>query len=240
MLQRQHESIISTFRRPQGSDNERLNSADQMALQQFHTFWPPSCWGPLLFRSRLGSSVAIHLYNLGLDSHLSASYRSAVLVFMSNYNKDDYTTTFNYLTNYHRGLRKAMDTNSISTTEVVYARYVVAVYSLIGGDSMQMAISSCRQLCCAIKSFTMSSMISDEWIETLWQRVLSSLYHIHRDTILFSHHATPFTETFEFDTPAGSSTETETASSLSFVSRTASNGRPFARRVVAAAGSNPP
>jgi hypothetical protein len=197
MPQPKHESIISTFRRPQVSDNEHLNPADQMALQQFHTLWPPSCWGSLLFRSRLGSSVAIPLYNVGLDSHVSASYRSAVLVFMSNYNKDDYSTTFDYLTKYHHGLQKAMNDNSISTTEVVYATYVVAVYSLIGGDSMQIAINNCRHLCRAIKAYTMSSMISDEWIETLWQHVLSSLYHVRRNTILFSHHSTPFTETFE-------------------------------------------
>jgi hypothetical protein len=191
----QRESLLSTFQKPQTPDNERLSSLDEMYLQQFHALWPQSCWGPLLFPSRLGSQMGVQLHNVALGSLSLTSYRSAVLVFMSYYNRNEFRKTFGYLAKYHTEAQNAINVASIF--EVTIATYVVAVYSLIGGDSMQMALSNCQQFCCSVVAFAMSRMCTDEWIETLWQDVLSSLYHVHRDSILFNQPSKPLAESFE-------------------------------------------
>lgn len=150
---------------------------------EFQSLWPPSHYGPKLFPSRLGTNVGIQLYNA---QHLSMQstnlYRVAILVIMS-YIKGNLSDTTNYIAKYLVEAQKSIDNASI--LEVVFASYVVAVYSLLGGSSVKLAIKSCYNFCKSIIGLTKSRMITDCWIELLWQEVLSSLYYVHRDFDLF-------------------------------------------------------
>jgi hypothetical protein len=93
--------------------------------------------------------------------------------------------TFEYLQKFYQQAQKCIDNGSV--LELVYASYVVAVYSLVGGVSVRMAIDNCRQFCLAFVALKSWMVDEDEfmWLETLWQKVLSSLYYVHRDSIVF-------------------------------------------------------
>jgi len=162
-----------------------------MQVREFHSFWPELRCSPRQYISRLGSHVGIPLYDVG-RTHSSDLYRFAVLVFMSNLkNVGDDRDTFLYLSKFYQQAQKCIDNGSV--LEVVYASYLVAVYSLVGGPSVEMAIDSCHQFCrsfVALKSW----MVEDDevlWLETLWQKVLSSLYYVHRDSVLLNEIGEP-------------------------------------------------
>ena len=59
------------------------------------------------------------------------------------------------------------------------------MYSVIGGESIQMAMELCHHFCrCVAQLKNQNGM--DEWIETLGREVLISLYFVHRHTVLGS------------------------------------------------------
>ena len=154
-----------------------------MQIMEFESLWSPSHYGPKLFPSRLGTNVGIQLYNAQhLPIQSTNLYRIAILVIMS-YIKGNFSDTTNYVAKYLVEAQKSIDTASI--LEVVFASYVVAVYSLLGGSSVKLAIKSCQNFCKSIIALTKSRMITDCWIELLWQEVLSSLYYVYRDFTLF-------------------------------------------------------
>ena len=100
--------------------------------------------------------------------------------------------TFRYLERFYHEAQKCIDNGSI--VELVYGSYVVAVYSLIGGVSIRMAIDNCHQFCRSLVALE-SWMVDDDermWLETLWQKLLSSLYYICRDNIMFDGVNEPF------------------------------------------------
>ena len=156
-----------------------------MHIRDFYAIWPPSRYSPLQFSSQLGSQLGVPLYNVGI-SHSSNLYRFAILVLMSYLNDRSNSDTFEYLGQFYQQAQKCID--SCSVLEVVYASYVVAVYSLIGGVSIEMAIDNCHQFCRSFVALRPWMIDDDEllWLETLWQKVLSSLYYVHRDSILFN------------------------------------------------------
>jgi hypothetical protein len=156
-----------------------------MLVMEFESLWPPFHYRPKSFPSRLGTNAGIQLYNV---QHLSVDspnlYRFAILVIMS-YIKNNVSGTSNYLSKYLVEAQKSIDNDSL--LQVVFASYVVAVYSLMGGDSMKFALRSCHNFCKSIVGLTKSRMITDDWIELLWQDVLTSLYYVYRDSALFRH-----------------------------------------------------
>ena len=100
--------------------------------------------------------------------------------------------TFQYLNKFYQQAQKCINSGSI--LEVVYASYVVAVYSLIGGVSIEMAIDNCHQFCLSFVALRSWMVDNDEllWLESLWQKLLWSLYYVHRDSILFHGMGEPF------------------------------------------------
>ena len=176
--------LPSLFRKPQPPEEERLTSSEWMEIREFHSLWPPLRYGPKLLESRFGSNVGIQLYNVPhLDSQSSNVYRTAILVIMSYLRGSSDTPS--YHAKYRLAAQKYIDSDSIG--EVVFASYVVAVYSLIGGDSVKFALKSCNEFCKSVVVLSKSRMICESWIELLWQDVLSSLYCVHRDAVLFQY-----------------------------------------------------
>lgn len=188
------QSLLSIFR-IRTADEDHLPPNHRMNIEHFYSFWPDSRSTPRLFRSRLGSRVAIELYNTGLPNSVLV-YRFAIFVLMSFLKNDPADETHRYLALYYQEAQKCINASSI--TEVVFASYLVAVYSLIGAATLQMAFDNCRRFCHAVAYLKlMSTAKGDEfiWIETLWQDLLSSLYHLHRAVVLLKlpedpHHLT--------------------------------------------------
>jgi len=131
--------------------------------------------------------VGIEFYNVTeLNSYSSNLYRSAGLVLMSylKNNPSETPTTSGYLVKYHVEAQKCIDNASL--VELVYASYVVTIYSIIGGESVEMAIRYCLQFCKSVVALTRKEKRTDEWIELLWRDVIASLYYVHRDTVLYN------------------------------------------------------
>jgi len=157
-----------------------------MDIRHFFSIWPPE--------ERLGGSPRrsfngafavpdVAIYDTGL-AQASPLHRLAILVFMSylKQEKSD-VATFEYLSKFYRQALNFY--NSSTTLEAIYAWYVVAVYSVIGGDSIGMAIAHCHQYCRVYVA--LSSGIHDEeelqYLDIIWQDMIQSLYFQHRDAI---------------------------------------------------------
>jgi len=97
----------------------------------------------------------------------------------------DSNDTAHYLAKYHQEAQRCIDNASI--TEVTFASYIVAVYSLVGGWSINFVLQSCHNFCKSIVGLTKFRMLNDSWLELLWQHVLSSLYYVLRDSSLFGN-----------------------------------------------------
>jgi len=158
-----------------------------MDIMHFFSFWPEAT------RNRRGPirqyggyqfvPLAIVLYDTGLVQS-SQLHRLAVLAFMSYFKtKKSNVQTFEYLSRFYQQLLKG--SSARSTLEVVYAWYVVAIYTIMDGESIDVAIDHCHQFCRAFVSLRLSSWDDDElmYLETLWREMLDSLYYQHRDGI---------------------------------------------------------
>ena len=151
-------------------------------LLQFFKFWDPRQCGPVQFPCGLNQRLAIPLCNVGLIQS-SRIYRAAVLVFMSSLQNNN--SQERYLAKFYEQAHNCI--NERSLLELVSASYIVAVYSLIGGLSITAVITHCQQFCHSFVALN-SSMVTERenlWIETLWQKILSSLYYLHRDNLVF-------------------------------------------------------
>jgi hypothetical protein len=171
---------LSIFSLSEGDD---LAPFDRMTLKRFHELYRDWVCAPRQFERGVGSRVPVPVYNVGL-LHSSSSFRYAVLVFMAYVNNGRDFDRFGYLAKSYEGVRAAIASNSI--LEVVYASYMMAVYSLIAEGSMETILVNCHQFCRSLKLLpTFPTIVGNEellWIETLWQGVLTSLYYGHRDT----------------------------------------------------------
>jgi hypothetical protein len=194
------ESLVSIFQMPQPPDDERLTSPDWMYVGHYEALCSEFRSGPLLFPSKLGSNVGIQLHNARFP-RTSSVYRCAALVLMSYLNDNTGSVkNFGYLAKYYREAQKCFQGGSI--LEVVFASYIVAVYSLIGGDKVQLAIHCCIQFCYATVAVTKRRMARDDqllWFERWLQDILSSLYYVHRDSVLFNRTDSPraLTDSYE-------------------------------------------
>lgn len=168
----------------QPPENQRLTSLDGMYIESFEALFRS---GPTAFRSQLASRPRwVPVYNV-CQSHSSILLRSAVMVLMSYLkNKQCDHETMQYLEQFYGEARISIGTDSV--LEIVYASYIMAVYSLVAGDSLKMAFVNCLQFCRSLAVLLgKSSTVGPEelsWIEMLWQEVMSSLYYIHRDSLL--------------------------------------------------------
>ena len=104
---------------------------------------------------------------------------------MSYLKNNESRDTAIYFAKYHHEAQRCIDNASI--LEVAFASYVVAVYSLIGGWSIKFVLQSCHDFCKSIVGLTKWRMVSDSWVELLWQDVLMSIYYVHRDYSLFQN-----------------------------------------------------
>ena len=173
-------------------DIERLSDRERRFLRGFHDLKFPSPFKPLLsLTSRLGSPGAVELYQVfDLNGYSSSLYRSAIFVLMSYYLKsntpsdaEDMEETTCYLDRYRLELRNQLLNNG-SLVEVVYASYVVAIFSIVGGASIETAITYCQHFCKCFVNLTRQQKATDDWIELLWRDALSGLYYVHRNMII--------------------------------------------------------
>ena len=179
-------SRISAF-----PDLALLNDSERGFLTKFHSFRYPSLYRPLLsLTSRLGSHGAIELYQVtDFNCCSSISFRSAVFVLMSYLKNNDPSDTSEpsdtslYIAKYRREAQTCIDNGSL--LELVYASYVLTIYGIVGGESVQMAMKCCDHFCKCVVALTRKQKGTDDWIEMLWRDVLSALYYVHRDLIVF-------------------------------------------------------
>jgi len=161
-----------------------------MQVLQFQSFWQLSRYIPHRLTSRLSSYVGIGLYSVkdpDLNPSTSTLYRTAALVLMSyikNNDTSETSETANYLVKYRREAQQCIENAFL--VELVYSSYVVSIYSIIGGESVQMAIRYCHQFCKSFVALTRKQNTVDDWIELLWRDILVSLYYVHRDTVLIN------------------------------------------------------
>jgi hypothetical protein len=171
-------------RAPPPPDNERLKSFEWMYVHEFQSLhtWP---YYPRCFRSRLGSNIGVELYQVSdINCHSSKLYRSAVMVLMSYLNYNDASDTETYRLKYEREAQDCINHGNL--VDVVFASYLVAVYSILGEDTVQMALKRCQQFCKSVVHLSRIQKSTDPWIELLWRDTLVALYNVHRDTILFN------------------------------------------------------
>jgi len=93
--------------------------------------------------------------------------------------------TIRYLDLFFREAHNSLATRSFK--DLVYASYIMAVYNLIAGESLEPAFVNCLQFSRAIAAWAKSGMaVGNElsYVEMLWQQVISSLYFIHREILL--------------------------------------------------------
>ena len=165
-----------------------------MYVVEFQSLQHPALYSPRMLQSHNRSHGLVQLYHItDLDPRFPL-YGAAVLVFMSHFKSDSPAKTSTYLAKYHREAQKCIDNASL--LELVYASYVVAIYSLIQGESIQMAFKYCHQFCQSVVRLARQSKGLDDWIELVWRGVFIALYHVHRDTIFFHYPRTvaPLTE----------------------------------------------
>ena len=141
----QQDSLRAVFRMPQSPDNLIMTQFDMTYLQQFYTMWPHSRTIPRLFRSQVRSKLGIPLYNVGIHYDTSISYRYAILTFMSFLKNEQYQRDVCYLPRYYQAAQKCIDDGS--TAELVFASYLLAISSLMGGEPIENVIVKCTQFC---------------------------------------------------------------------------------------------
>ena len=169
---------------PTSPDDERFTISEWMYLEDFLALPHPGPYAPLLLKSRFGLHVGVELHNITeINPHVSRVYRSAVLGLMSSIKNDDISVTSKYLAKYRHEAQNCI--NNASLEEVVYASYVVAICSIIGGQSVEVAINVCREFCKCFVKLTMKQKRTDDWIELLWHDLLASLYYVRRQLALF-------------------------------------------------------
>ena len=180
----QQTSLVSNLLTQLPGDRS-LTSDDCLYIHAFERLWDAQRSGPRQFRSRLACQW-IPLYKVQLP-HSSTVFQFAVSVFMAyQQNKNGQHETQRYLSEYFNASQNCIGNSSIQV-DIVYGSYVMAVYSLIAGESLQRALTNCLQFCQSIAKLDQSGIVRREelsWIEMLWQEVISSVYYIHRE-ILF-------------------------------------------------------
>ena len=170
-----------------------MTPAEWRNIHHFYSLWLPKRYAPRRYPSDLGTRVAIPLFNIGIG-HTSKLYRTAILVFITYLQAQDVADrrVIEYLDRFYGQAQDCINNHAVA--ELVYASYIIAVYALIGGVSPKMAIDNCSQFFLTVIALkSLGTVAEDEslWLETLWQRILSSLYYIYRDTIVFDRFGAP-------------------------------------------------
>ena len=191
------ESLLSTFMKPQIFEADNLTSAEWMDVTRFFSMWPQTRRqeGKSLDRSFRGGFAlpSVAIFDTGV-AQASPLHRLAVLVFMS-YLKEKKSTiaTFEYLNKFYR---LALDLYKSGTgLEVIYAWYVISIYTLLAGDSIGTAIAHCHQYCRALVALKTSIQDDDDrqFLDIMWMAVIGDLFTQHRDSIELFHLDDPTT-----------------------------------------------
>ena len=168
------------------SPGVRSLTSDHLAyIQAFQQLWDVQHNGPRQFPSRL-TCQWIPLYKIQRP-HSSTLFQFSVSVFMAyQQNNHDQLETERYLLEFFNAPQRCVFNSSIQI-DIVYGSYVMAVYSLVAGESLQRALTNCLLFCQSIGKLKQYRIVEREelsWIEMLWQEVMFSLYYVHRE-ILF-------------------------------------------------------
>jgi len=131
------------------------------------------------------SHAGIPVFN-PTTTHASAPvYRSATALFMSYVRNQSVVVQRMYLEKYYHAARKCIEHSAVP--ELIYASYLVAAYSLIGGESISEATQKTGMFAHgALLLIRQGSIQGDEllWIENLWQNLVMALYYIHHETVV--------------------------------------------------------
>jgi hypothetical protein len=161
-----------------------LTSDHLVCIRAFESLWDAEHHGPRQFRSRLARQW-IPLYKVQRH-HSSTLFQFAISVFMAyQQNKDGQQETQRYLLEYFNASQRNAFSSSIKL-DIVYASYVMAVHSLVAGESLQQALADCLLFCQSIANLKQTEIVEREelsWIEMLWQEVMFSLYYVHREVL---------------------------------------------------------
>lgn len=162
-------------------------------------------WSPMMLEpGELGCHVGIPIYDVGLSHEASSLYRLAILVFMSFRRKDKAEVdTLEYLSKFIRQAqtqaKELEDNKTAMSVDVVYAGYIMALYALVAENSVQSAVGYCSLFATSLCVLKKSRPLGDpdiSWITTLWQGLIASLYHVHRDMLFHEREPTEWQNSF--------------------------------------------
>jgi hypothetical protein len=176
---------LSIAEAPALTDEERLIQLEWFELGEFLQMWPKNRGNPHFFRNPGRSHAAIPVFIPTMIHSSAPVYRSAVMLFMSYARNQPELVQRRYFSTYLEAARRCISQGAIP--ELIYASYLVAGYSLIGGESIKEAIHKAEMFTQgALILIRNESMEDDElwWIETLWQNLLMALYYIHHETVV--------------------------------------------------------
>jgi len=138
-----------------------------------------------LFGNPDRSHTGIPVFNPTTMHGSAPVYRSAAALFMSYVRNQSVVVQRMYLGNYYHAARKCIEHSAVP--ELIYASYIVAAFSLIGGESISEAMEKTGMFAHgALLLIQQGSIQGDEllWIENLWQNLVMDLYYIHHETVV--------------------------------------------------------
>ena len=146
--------------------------------------WPNNKGLPYYFRNPRRSRTGIPVFIPTMTNNSAPIYRSAITLLMSYVRDKPVVDQHLHLSIYFTNARKCIERGAI--VELIYASYIVASYSLIGGEAINEAIHKVGMFAQGASIFIDKECIQGEelwWIETLWQNLLLALYSIQHETV---------------------------------------------------------
>ena len=164
---------------------ESLTRLELFELGEFLRMWPSNKGSPHYFQNPRRSHTGIAVFNPTMTNTSVPVYRSAITLLMSYVRDKPVVVQRMHLSTYFANARKCIERGAI--VELIYASYIVAGYSLIGGETINEAIHKVGMFAQGASILIDNESIQDEelwWIETLWQNLLMALYYIHHETVV--------------------------------------------------------
>ena len=154
-------------------------------LGEFLRMWPSNKGLPYYFRNPRRSRTGIPVFIPTMTNTSAPVYRSAITLLMSYVRNKPVADQHMHLSTYFANAQKCIERGAIA--ELIYASYIVAGYSVIGGETIREAIHKVGMFAQGASILIDKESIQGEelwWIETLWQDLLLALYYIQHETVV--------------------------------------------------------